>query len=118
VNEQADIRHKKVADERNMNIMMDPEIARIYQASTAVSTSNGNSFNLMKMTAKRRRGKQQIKEEQQEADLRQREITEKLARIDAMEARLEQQSRKLSALEETENHHEFLVRNGLLKPDG
>ena len=37
VNEQVNTRHKKVADDRNMNIELDPEIARIYQASQAVS---------------------------------------------------------------------------------
>ena len=34
---QVNVRHKKVTDERNMNIEMDPEIAAIYKASTAVS---------------------------------------------------------------------------------
>ena len=42
VNEQVNARHKKVADTRNMNIELDPEIAAIFRASTAVS----GKFNL------------------------------------------------------------------------
>ena len=37
VQKQVDARHKKVTDERNMNIELDPEIAAIFKASTAVS---------------------------------------------------------------------------------
>jgi hypothetical protein len=38
----------------------------------------GNSHNLFKMSAKRRRGKEQIKAEKREAEMKQRDITEKL----------------------------------------
>ena len=40
---------------------MDSEIFKIFQASTAVSTQKGNSGMIMKVSTKRRRGKQQIK---------------------------------------------------------
>ena len=30
-------RNKRLADERNMNINMDPEIAKVYRASTTIS---------------------------------------------------------------------------------
>ena len=43
-------RHEKRAMENNLNIQMDPEIARIFQQSTAVSTMNGTSHNLMKVS--------------------------------------------------------------------
>ena len=43
-------RHEKRAEEGNMNIQMDPEIARIFQESTAVSTMKGPSHNLMKVS--------------------------------------------------------------------
>lgn len=37
-------RHQKVADEKDMYIQMDPEIAAIYKQSQAVSTNNGSSY--------------------------------------------------------------------------
>ena len=55
-------RHVKRAEKGNMNISMDPEIARLFLASTAVSTVKGNSNNLMKIGSKRRRTKVEIEE--------------------------------------------------------
>ena len=43
-------RHEKRAEEGNLNIQMDPEIARIFLESTAVSTLKGTSHNLMKVS--------------------------------------------------------------------
>ena len=47
VHRQVDARHKRVREEEGM-IELDPEIAAIYQRSTAVSKLVGNSHNLMK----------------------------------------------------------------------
>jgi hypothetical protein len=44
----------------------------------------GNSHNLFKMSAKRRRGKEQIKREKQEELMKNNAITDKLAMIDQM----------------------------------
>ena len=48
-----------------MLVSLDPEIARIFLESTAVSTSKGNSHNLMKFSAQRRRTNQEIQLEKQ-----------------------------------------------------
>ena len=45
-----------------MLVELDSEIAQIFQQSTSVSVSKGNSAMLMKMSAKRRRTKQEIME--------------------------------------------------------
>ena len=47
-------KREKRARESNLNIQMDPEIARIFQESTADSRMKGNSHNLLKPDAKRR----------------------------------------------------------------
>ena len=49
-----DKRHKKIAEQRQLYIELDPEIAEIFDQSNAVSTTQGTSFNLMKASAKRR----------------------------------------------------------------
>jgi hypothetical protein len=83
-----------------MNIELDPEIARIYQANQAVSGKSANSFillsiltffsfiatvnkgissNLMKMTAQRRRSKRQIQEEKEAEEARKADTEQKLS---------------------------------------
>lgn len=61
-----DTRHEEIAEQKQLFIEMDPEIANIYNQSKAVSTSQGSSFNLMKASAKRRRSKKQIEEEKKQ----------------------------------------------------
>ena len=46
-----------------MIVSLDPEIAKIFNQSTAVSVSKGNSAHLMKFSAKRRRTKQEIQDQ-------------------------------------------------------
>ena len=73
-------RNKKITEERDLLIEMDPEVARVFQASTSVSSKwhsfrhalpnlfcflydiaqKGVSAHLLKPSAKRRRTKQQI----------------------------------------------------------
>ena len=60
VDERVNKRNNKVAVEGNQFINMDPEIARIFQASTQVSTTHGTSCHLMKTNAKRRRTKAEV----------------------------------------------------------
>ena len=105
-------RHKKVADERNLNIAMDAEIAKIYQASTAVSVSKGNSHNLMKMTAKRRRSRKQIEEEKLDEEMRLAEVEAKLARFAQMEQAFEGLNQKINQAEGAMTH---LFEHGLIK---
>ena len=80
------MRHEKVAVKKDLMIQMDSDMAKIFQASTAVSSkyfhevikfillidkffdsiaSKGNSANLLQAGSKRRRTKQQIEDEKQ-----------------------------------------------------
>jgi hypothetical protein len=46
--------------EGNKVIELDPAIAAVFQSSTAISTTNGRSFSMLKVGSKRRRTKSQI----------------------------------------------------------
>ena len=81
VDKQVNERNERVAIDGNQYISMDPEIARVYQASTQVSTTKGTSCHLMKPSAKKRRSKAEIKADraaQRNADYAKREAAEKL----------------------------------------
>ncbi len=51
-------------EEGKKYIELDPEMHKIFTESKAVSTSNGTAYHLFKVSAKRRRTKQEIKEEE------------------------------------------------------
>ena len=57
VDERVNGRNERVAIEGNQYINMDPDIAKIFHASTQVSTTHGTSCFLMKPSAKKRRSK-------------------------------------------------------------
>ena len=57
VDDRVQERNMKVAVEGNQIIDMDPAIADVFLGSTAVSTTNGRSFNMLKIGSKRRRSK-------------------------------------------------------------
>ena len=86
-------------------IEMDAEIAAIFKASTSVSgkyipslpmityfcapiVSKGDSHNLMKISAKRRRSKKQIKEEKKQEEMQKLQVEEKLAQFDQMQQKM------------------------------
>lgn len=97
---------------------MDPEVAQVFRNSTAVSTANGSSFQMMKMTAVRRRGKQEILDAKAAEARKQAEIEAKLAKYEQYEAQLSiinQQMAKVNALETT---LEMLQEKGLVKLGG
>jgi hypothetical protein len=68
VDERVNARHDGVAEEGEMYIELDPEVAEIFRNSRAVSTNQGNSYNLMKAGAKRRRSKQQILDDKRQKE--------------------------------------------------
>ena len=91
-------------------IKMDPEMAQIFQASTAVSSeyylkvlifkilidilfnsiaSKGISANLLQSGSKRRRTKQQIEDEKQAKLLKQQEDAAKVAQYDALQMKVQ-----------------------------
>ena len=77
-------RHEKIKEKKEMMIDMDPEIAKIFQESTAVSTSKGNSSFLMKASSKRRRTKQEIDEDKAREKLKEQEIDDKLNELERL----------------------------------
>ena len=110
VNERVDERHKKVLDDREMGIEMDPEVYAIFAANKAVSTSNGNSYNMLKSCAKRRRGKEQIKAEKLEAEQKMADTAKKLADYELMQQRCTQNLH-------LEGEIQYLIDEGLMKID-
>ena len=52
VDERITARNAKIANDQNLSIQMDPEIAELFRNSTSVSVSKGISGNLMKESAK------------------------------------------------------------------
>lgn len=50
-------RNKKVTQEKNLDIELDEDVARVFKSSNAVSVNAGSGHALMKITSKRRRTK-------------------------------------------------------------
>lgn len=71
--------------EGNKYIELDAELAKIFQESKAVSTSNGNAYHLFKATAKRRRTKKEIEEDKLKEEREKAEIATMMQRFKAME---------------------------------
>ena len=71
----------------------------------------------MKMTAKRRRSKQQIKDEKQAEDIKKKEIAQKLLRINELENRCREMQVNARAVSELENDMNLLKECGLLRID-
>ena len=57
IDDRVNERNMKVAVEGNKTIELDPTIAAVFQNSTAISTTNGRSFSMLKVGSKRRRTK-------------------------------------------------------------
>ena len=78
VQERVNNRHEKIKDEGDMYIELDPQIAEIYKTCKAVSTTNGKSYQMMKVGAKPRRTKAEIQEEKLRKAAEEKEIEQKL----------------------------------------
>ena len=55
-------RHERLAERRDLNIAIDPEMLAVIQASTAISTTKGSSAHLLKVGSKRRRTRAEMEE--------------------------------------------------------
>ena len=88
VNEKVNQRHERVKDEGKQYIELDPEIAKVYQQSRAISTSNGKTYQLLKSSAKPRRTKAEIAEAKLREAEKQMEIEMKLKKLEEMEQNL------------------------------
>ena len=85
VNERVGERHEKVKDKEERYIELDPEIAEVFRASKAVSTSKGRSHLMMKATAKPRRTKEEIRIAKELEEAQKLEVELKLKRYDEMQ---------------------------------
>ena len=74
VDARVDKRHEEVKKDGQKYIELDAEVAQLFQASKAISTSNGVAYHMFKASAKRRRSKQQIKDDKLQEEARQFEI--------------------------------------------
>ena len=93
-------RNQKIVESKNLAIDMDPDIAKAFVSSNAVSSkqldlheshfhfhktflissaSKGNSAFLLKVGTKRRRTRQEIQDEKEEAELKQQSVEQKLS---------------------------------------
>ena len=99
VNKLVDLRHETVAEEKQLYIEMDAEVAEVYNNSKAVSTNHGSSFNLMKASSKRRRSKKQIEEEKAEEAMRILNFETKMRKLDEMQDEMNTLRQKNEAYE-------------------
>ena len=58
----AEQRNVKMAEKRDLNIDIDPDLLAVFNASTAISTQKGSSAGLLKVGSKRRRTKAELEE--------------------------------------------------------
>ena len=97
-------RHRELAERRDLNIAIDPEMLAVIQASSAVSTTKGNSAHLLKVGSKRRRTRAEMEEFRAIRDnplealaAKDDALAEKEARIAALEEEVRGSKRKLAA---------------------
>jgi hypothetical protein len=67
---QCQVRNEELATKNDLNIQIDPEILKVIQASSAISTQKGSSVGLLKIGSKRRRTKAEFEELQREQEMR------------------------------------------------
>jgi hypothetical protein len=63
-------RNEELASRQDLNIAIDPEILKVIQQSTAISTQKGNSVGLLKIGSKRRRTRAELDELAEEEERR------------------------------------------------
>ena len=102
VDERVNQRHEEVKLEGKKYIELDAELAKVFYANKAVSTSNGCAYHLFKATAKRRRTKQEIKDQELEEKARKLEIEEKMKRFAQMEEQMTKMQDQLQSQEKVQ----------------
>ena len=115
VNEKVNQRHEKVKDEGKQYIELDPEIAKVYQQSKAISTSNGKTYQLLKSSAKPRRTKAEIAEAKLREAEKQMEIEMKLKKLEEMEQSFPNYQQQMENLKAFDENVELLCQRDFLK---
>ena len=101
-------RNKKVAVEGNQIIDMDPTVADVFLGSTAVSTTNGRSFNMLKVGSKRRRSKAQVEADKSSGKANASETMEAINKLNKRIAEQEAESKKQA--EEAAKHKAEMLK--------
>jgi hypothetical protein len=110
-------RHAKVKEQQDMLVSLDPDIARIFAESTAVSVSKGSSHHLMKASAQRRRTTQEIQLEKQLRIQKQAEIEKKLAELEKLKEEWAAVQHKIDVAQHVESQFQLLHSEGKMKMD-
>ena len=79
--------------------------------------AKGNSYNLMKMTAKRRRSKRQIQEDKHNAEQLKLETEQKLAQFEQMQREIHEHRQKAAGVRQIEQQVNNLLEAGMVKLD-
>ena len=108
-------RHEEVKVEGKKYIELDPEVAQVFYANKAVSTKNGCSYHLFKATAKRRRTKQEIKDQELEEARKKADMEDKIKRFDAMEQKMAQLQQQMQSQQGVLDQANSLYEQGLIK---
>jgi hypothetical protein len=88
-------RNESLADRRDLNVAIDPDILEVIRTSTAVSTQPGNSVHLLKVGSKRRRTRAEIEEFHSLKEDQIEVLAEKDERIEELERQLNKSKSKL-----------------------
>ena len=89
-------RNQRITSEQQLDIRMDPEVYKAFQASTAVTQQKGTSGMIMKASSKRRRGKEQIRREKEKEEAKKQADEAKLNQFDAMQQQMNQMQHQLN----------------------
>lgn len=115
VDKRVDARHQEVKEEGNKFIELDAEMAELFKASKAVSTSNGTAYHLFKASAKRRRTKLEIEEDKLREEAQKFEVELKLKKFAEMEQQVSKMQEQIQNHQILLNQASSLYDQGLLK---
>ena len=97
-----------------MNISVDPDILRVIQASTAVSTMKGNSVNLLKVGSKRRRTMAEEQELRAQEEEKEHQLAQREQHIQELQAQLAEAHARLEVTEGSHHVVEEMITGGFL----
>ena len=111
----SELRHEQLAEKRDLNIEIDPELLQVFNASKAISTQKGSSAGLLKIGSKRRRTKAELEELKEEERLRGEAVDRQAQQIAALKAQLAESEGKAEKSEYASKVIEEMMEAGALK---
>ena len=82
-------RTTEIREKQDLDVVLDHEVNKVFQASTSISIKSGSAAHLMKESSKRRRSKAEIKA-QKKAEEKKEDDDAKLAHYEQMQAEFQQ----------------------------